>query len=99
MGIPSVPKPKIILIIVDALRARNLSCYGYDKATTPVLGSIAQDGALFQNCFSTTNITGPSVTTIFSGKYPASHGLVEQAVTTENIYKRSLQNLLCYRQS
>lgn len=66
----------IMIIIVDALRARNLGAYGYDKPTSPNIDEIANDGILFKNAFSCANCTDPSLTTILSGKHPLNHGVV-----------------------
>lgn len=87
-------QPNIVLIVIDALRARNLSCYGYDKLTCPNIDALANSGSLFERCFSTINCTDPSFTTILSGKFPASHGMVEQAITDESIYSKKLEGLV-----
>ena len=71
-----VEKPNILFIVVDALRAENLSCYGYIKPTSPNIDELAKEGVLFENAYSCTNRTDPSFTSIFSGKYPVSHGIV-----------------------
>ncbi|MFA5422250.1 MAG: sulfatase [Phycisphaerae bacterium] len=65
----------ILVLVSDAMRARNLGCYGYDKNTSPCIDEIARRGILFKNAFSTINTTGPSFTTIFTGKYPSTHGI------------------------
>jgi arylsulfatase A-like enzyme len=65
----------IIFIICDALRSDRLGCYGYNKPISPNIDKIASRGALFQNTFSTTNVTDVSLTTIFTGKCPSVHGL------------------------
>ena len=66
----------VVFIIIDALRARNLSCYGYPKQTTPNIDALARKGVLFEDAFSCTNSTDSSLTSIFSGKYPINHGIV-----------------------
>ena len=48
-------KPNIIFITVDALRARNLSCYGYKRKTSPNIDFYASQGVLFKNFFSLYN--------------------------------------------
>lgn len=80
-------KPNILFILLDALRADHLGCYGYNKPTSPMIDYIAKKGLIFSNCFSTTNTTDPSVTSIFSGLYPRSHGIVHHSykVTDEEI--------------
>ncbi len=45
-------KPNIVILGIDSLRADHLSCYGYDRLTTPRLDRFASQGALFENTFS-----------------------------------------------
>lgn len=66
----------IIFIAVDALRAKNLGCYGYKRNTSPNIDSLAEKGLLFENTYACINHTDPSFTTIFSGRYPLSHGIL-----------------------
>lgn len=66
----------VILVVIDALRARNLGCYGYEKDTSPNINSLAREGSKFNNCFSCANCTDPSVTTILSGRHPLHHGVM-----------------------
>lgn len=70
----------VVLLLSDALRAGNLGCYGYDKDTSPEIDKIAQKGLRFSNAFSTINATDSSLTTLFSGKYPLSHGVMNQGL-------------------
>ena len=84
-------QPNIVFIIIDALRARNLSCYGYPMPTSPNIDRLAKEGVLFEKSFSCTNGTDPSLTTIFSGKYPLSHGIVRHGERVENL-KNPLAN-------
>lgn len=62
--------------MIDALRAKNLGCYGYSKPTSPNIDNLAREGILFENAFSCSNVTDASLTTIFSGMYPLSHGIL-----------------------
>jgi len=45
-------KPNIILITIDALRADHLSCYGYEKETSPTIDALANNGILFLEAIS-----------------------------------------------
>jgi len=81
-------KPNILFILVDTLRAKNLGCYGYSKPTSPHIDKLADDGILFENAFSSANTTDPSLTSIFSGKYPISHGITEHA---ERVRREDIQ--------
>lgn len=61
----------IILIASDALRSQNLPCYGYNKDTTPVICSLAEEeGAfLFANAISQKPTTQPGVYSTMSGSF------------------------------
>jgi len=73
---PSKKRPNILIVILDAVRARNLGCYGYGLGTSPVIDTLAQNSAVFTNAFSCSNVTEPSVTSILSGKHIRSHGIL-----------------------
>lgn len=68
--------PSIVFIVIDALRTRNLGCYGYSQPISPNIDKLAKEGILFKNAFSCSNVTDASLTTIFSGMYPLSHGIL-----------------------
>ncbi len=68
-------KQNVILIVLDTVRADHLSCYGYEQPTTPNLDKFNVDDALkFNKSYSTSNWTLPGHASIFTGKYPISHG-------------------------
>jgi len=71
-------KPNIVFILVDALRPKNLSLYGYPKETDKYIKKIASESIVFDLHFSTSNSSYPSLTSIFSGQYPTTHGIVHQ---------------------
>lgn len=68
-------KPSVILISIDALRADHLSCYGYERRTSPVADQLAAEGVLFENAFCPVPSTGPSHATMLTGLRPQSHHL------------------------
>ncbi len=78
--------PNVIVIVIDALRARNLGCYGMTGNPSPNIDQLASKSTLFENTFSCWNTTDQSLTTILTGKYPRSHGIVNHGdkVTEEN---------------
>lgn len=81
-------KKNIILIVIDALRARNLGCYGErNPLVSPNIDALARKGVLFEKAFATWNTTDQSLTTILTGKYPISHGITNHGdqVTAENL--------------
>lgn len=70
------PRPDIILVSIDSLRADNLGCYGYPRKTSPFVDQLASEGVRFENAISTTSWTLPSHAALFSGLYDSTHGLV-----------------------
>ncbi|UCG44782.1 MAG: sulfatase [Candidatus Bathyarchaeota archaeon] len=72
--------PNILFILSDALRARNLQCYGYSRPVSPNIDALAQSGVLLSQAFSCATVTDPSLTTIFSGRYQRAHGIMKHGV-------------------
>jgi arylsulfatase A-like enzyme len=62
----------VLLIILDTVRAANLSLYGYSRATTPALSRWALEGATFDNAFSPAPWTFPSHASMFTGRLPSA---------------------------
>jgi arylsulfatase A-like enzyme len=65
----------ILLIVIDAVRADHLSCYGYPRPTTLGLEELAANGILFGRAFATAPWTPPSHASLFTGTYPSTHGV------------------------
>ena len=63
----------VILISIDTCRADYLSCYGYDKKTTPNIDTIASKGILFEHVVSSVPLTLPSHSTMLTGTLPTYH--------------------------
>jgi len=68
------PKPDVVLVVVDTLRADHLGAYGYDQPTSPHLDRLARAGVRFTNARATSSWTLPSVASLLTGRYPAAHG-------------------------
>lgn len=66
-------RPNILLILLDTTRADHLSCYGYERETTPSLDSLAEAGTRFERAMSGSPWTLPSMATIFTGLTERSH--------------------------
>ena len=80
-------RPHVVLIVMDTARAKNFSCYGYDKTTSPHIDAIAEEGALYANAISPSPWTLPSHVSMFTGLYPSEHGLTEDHILEgTNIY-------------
>ncbi|MHC5111957.1 MAG: sulfatase [Planctomycetota bacterium] len=64
----------VLLLVIDCLRADHVSCYGYERETTPTLDTLAADGVQWQHASSTSSWTKPSVASLLTGLYPSEHG-------------------------
>lgn len=62
--------PNILFIILDTVRALNLSVYGYPRPTSPRLESLARSAARFDYAFSNAPWTLPSHASFFTGRLP-----------------------------
>ena len=60
-------RPNVLLIAIDSIRADHMSCYGYDRLTTPYIDRFAQGGALFENTFSPHIPTTPAYASMLTG--------------------------------
>lgn len=77
-------KPNIAIIVVDALRPKNMSLFGYEKETDKNIKKVAEEGILFREHISTSNSTAPSLTSLFTAKYPKNHGIIHQFPYTKD---------------
>jgi arylsulfatase A-like enzyme len=71
-------RPNVLLYLCDTLRADRLSCYGFEKPTSPEIDAFAQDATRFLDCRAVTSWTKPSVASMVTSLYPTMHGCVEQ---------------------
>ena len=67
-----------VLVTVDSLRADHLSCYGYDRETTPHLDDYADDGHQFTAAFSHACATRPAFPGILTSSHPLMYGGFER---------------------
>lgn len=71
--------PNVVLVVIDTLRADALSPFGSTRRTesiSPVMDSLAQKGTRFDKAYAQAPWTRPSTASLFTGLYPASHGIV-----------------------
>jgi len=57
----------VLVIVWDAVRARNLSVYGYPRPTTPKLAALAAQGVAFDRAIATAPYTLPTHASLFTG--------------------------------
>jgi arylsulfatase A-like enzyme len=70
----AAPRPNVVLITLDTTRADHLSAYGHRRHTSPRIDALATEATLYLNARSTSSWTLPAHASIFTGKFPTSHG-------------------------
>ena len=66
--------PNVVLITLDTLRADHLSCYGYERATSPRIDAFAREATRYTRSMATSPWTLPTHASLFTGKLPREHG-------------------------
>ncbi|MBM3985385.1 MAG: hypothetical protein FJ296_06820, partial [Planctomycetes bacterium] len=66
-------RPDIVILMIDTLRADRLSAYGAARQTSPRIDALAAESVLFELAVSQAPWTLPSVVSLFTSSYPASH--------------------------
>lgn len=69
------PTRGYIVVSLDTLRADHLGLYGYERDTSPFLDRMAQRATVFDRAIVQLPGTLPSHMSIFTGLYPAEHGV------------------------
>ncbi len=71
--------PNVLYVVVDALRADRLGCYGYerDPAVSPNVDRLAAEGVVHELAWAQAPFTWTSFGSFLTGKYPREHGLIK----------------------
>ncbi|NUM53860.1 MAG: sulfatase [Candidatus Hydrogenedentes bacterium] len=72
-GSGETARTPIILISCDTMRADHLSCYGYERETSPNLDAFAIEAVLFESAITPETWTLTAHTSMLTGLYPARH--------------------------
>jgi len=73
-------RPNILFIMSDDHTTQAVGAYGSRLAPlnpTPVIDTLAREGAIFTNCFVTNSICTPSRASIMTGQYPHVNGVTD----------------------
>lgn len=70
---PESARPNIVFIIAEDI-STDLGCYGRTDLKTPALDSLAAQGVLFSNAFTTSPVCSPSRSALITGMYQNSIG-------------------------
>jgi arylsulfatase A-like enzyme len=63
----------VVLVILDAARAREFGAYGFGRNTTPFIDAIAADGVVFEKAFTPAVYTLGAMSSVWTSQYPDRH--------------------------
>lgn len=73
----------LIIIAIDTLRADHLGCYGYIRNTSPHIDAFAKSALICDTHISTAIPTHPAFTTLNTGQFSITHGIVAHSGTRD----------------
>ena len=69
----------VVLITLDTTRADRLPAYGFQGVSTPALDRLAAEGIVFEDAVAQVPLTLPSHASMLTGRWPARHGIRDNA--------------------
>ncbi len=87
-------KPNIIVVLSDTLRADHLGCQGYGVQTSPAIDHFSEQAVVFEQCYSQSPWTKPSIGSIYTGLLPSVH---QAAITSWDIKHIDAKNVQVLR--
>ena len=70
------PKPRsLVIVTLDTTRADRLPTYGFASITTPAIDWLSREGVVFDQAMSVAPLTLTAHSSLFTGLYPAHHGV------------------------
>jgi len=69
-------KPNIVLIMTDTQGANVIGCYGRPEMRTPRIDKLASEGVRFDKAYASCPVCAPSRSSIFTGNYPHTTGVL-----------------------
>ncbi len=70
-------RPNFIVIYTDDQGIGDVGAYGHPDVKTPHLDRLAASGIRFTNWYSNSPVCSPSRASVFTGKYPEKHGILD----------------------
>lgn len=67
------PRPDIVFIVIDALRADRVGVYGGRPELSPTIDTLAREGVTFDRAISQAPWTQPAVASLFCAVHPSVH--------------------------
>lgn len=67
----------LVVVLLDAAAARHFSAYGATRECAPAVDALALKGVTFEGVIAPASYTLPSIASLFTGLFPATHGITE----------------------
>jgi len=67
------PRPNLLILSIDTLRADHLGCYGYTRPTSPHIDALAARSLVFEQAESSSSWTLPSMASLMTGLTVSGH--------------------------
>jgi choline-sulfatase len=79
---PPAAATSVLFVTIDTLRADRLGVYGATDVETPNIDRLAREGAWARHSTVHVPLTRPSHISMFTGRYPAEHGIRDNVAPT-----------------
>lgn len=70
------PRPNVVVLLVDTLRADHLGTYGYGLPTSRHIDDLARNSVVFERAISQATYTKASVASLMTGTFVHRHGVI-----------------------
>lgn len=95
--------PDVLFVVMDTVRAQSCSTYGYERETTPVLTSLAEEGLRFDQATAPATWSLPAHASLFTGTFPSVHqchaeteALSDELPTVMEVFQRAGYETRCF---
>ena len=69
------PRPDVLVIVLDTVRADHLGIYGYERATSPTIDAFAREAVVYRTAIAPGTWTPPSHASLLTGLLPSTHAV------------------------
>ena len=83
-GQPAGPRPNVVLVVIDVLRADHMPFLDYSRNTAPFLGELAARGVVFRHTHSASSWTAPATASILTSLFPHQHRVITGLTESRN---------------
>ena len=74
-----MPRPNLLLIMVDQLAAAWLPSYGHPVVQAPNLAALGREGVVFEHAYTASPLCAPSRAALLTGRLPSRTGVYDNA--------------------